>query len=200
MSRIMSFVRVVTAASVAVGLLSSTMAKEITVPSSYDEETGTWIGDVVALTNAIKSVAESDTITLSKGIYSIAFLTNSPMYAESVSKSYGLALISTGGKKKVKFRGATGNPKDVIIDATGSGLRAMALSGADSIVMNLTVKGGYVGDGGAGYNFRNGGGLLFSSDGIVSNCIFTANYAQRGGGAVGGPQDTKRGSVFDSVL
>ena len=45
-------------------------AAEITVPSTYDEASGKWIGDIHALTNALhQSKSTANTIYLSKGEY-----------------------------------------------------------------------------------------------------------------------------------
>lgn len=167
--------------------------KTWTIPSAYDEETATWIGDTVALTNAIKNVKANDVITLSKGVYDVSFLKDSPLYSGG---NYGVALLSTGGKDGVTIRGATGNPEDVVLD--GKGLcRVMSVNNETSKVRDLTINGGYVAGDIAAYNYRTGGGVLFASAGSVSNCIFSSCYASRGGGAVSGPFNTKRGYVYD---
>jgi hypothetical protein len=123
-------------------LYTLSAAEETVVPSRYDEEMGVWIGDVVALTNAIKNVAASGTITLEKGIYDVSFLADAPMYGKP-DKDYGAALLSSGGKQKVVIRGATGNPDDVILDGKGV-FRVISLNGEVSQLRDLTVRNGRV--------------------------------------------------------
>jgi hypothetical protein len=178
-------------------LYTLSAAEETVVPSRYDEEMGVWIGDVVALTNAIKNVAASGTITLKKGIYDVSFLADAPMYGKP-DKDYGAALLSSGGKQKVVIRGATGNPDDVILDGKGV-FRVISLNGEVSQLRDLTVRNGRVDSNVAPYNYRTGGGVLFASSSTsVSNCIISGCYASRGGGGAAGPYDTKRGAVYDS--
>jgi hypothetical protein len=199
MSLITRFLRLGIAVGVAAGMLLSAAAKEIVVTSSYDEATATWVGDVVALTNALKTVAQNDVITLSKGVYSIAFMTNSPMYGTSAGAGYGFALLSVN-QKNVTIRGESGDPEDVVIDATGSDCRAIMNNSTGTKFLDLTVKGGSAGSKCAPYNHQRGGGLMFASSGVVSNCIFTANYAARGGGAISPKKDATSGTVMDSLF
>ena len=170
-----------------------------TVPSVYDEKTDTWIGDVTALTNAIMNVAQNETIVLEKGIYDVSFLTNSPLYGTNKDTAYGMALLSTR-KEGVTIRGATGDPKDVVIDGKGV-FRVISLNGKSSKIRDMTIRNGNVNDKVAPYNYRTGGGVLFASaDTSVSNCIISGCYASRGGGGASGPYNAKRGSVYDSVF
>ena len=172
---------------------------DVTIPSTYDAETDTWIGDVVALTNALKNVVKNQTITLSKGVYDLSVLAESPMVTDA--GGYGTALIRTGAEK-VTIRGETDDPKDVVLDGTGANTRLIYISGANAGVMNVTIRGGrFTGDECARYNYRNGGGVVFASEGaFVSNCIFTACYSERAGGAASGPYNTHRGRVIDCLL
>ena len=52
-----------------------------TVTSRYDEDTGRWIGDVDGLTNAFANAKAYETIVLSKGVYDLSPVTNSPLYS-----------------------------------------------------------------------------------------------------------------------
>ena len=171
-------------------------AAETTVPSYYDEESGVWIGDVVALTNAIKNVAANGTVILEKGIYDVSFLVDAPMYGNP-GKDYGAALLSSGGKKSVTIRGATGNREDVVIDGKGV-FRVISLNGNSSKLRDLTIRNGRVDSTVAPHNFRTGGGVLFANEGAsVSNCIISGCYASRGGGGASGPYNAKRGTAYD---
>ena len=170
----------------------------VTVPSTYDAETDTWIGDVDFLTNTIANASNNLNVYLSKGVYDLSPITNAPMYSAS-GGGYGAALIYANNG--IRFIGATGNPKDVIIKATDSEYRLIALNSNNSMLRNVTVTGGNAAAGHIStYNYRRGGGVLLSGSGtIVSNCIFTANKAAVSGGAVAGP-NTLRGTVYDSVF
>ena len=63
----------------AVAMCIGAHGADVTIPSTYDSATDTWVGDVDALTNALKTCSAGDTISLSKGVYDISFMTNSPM-------------------------------------------------------------------------------------------------------------------------
>ena len=177
---------------------SVSAATTYNIPSTYDDASGKWIGDAVALTNAITKVAKNDVIILAKGEYDLSFLAESPMVSDT--GGYGTALIRTGAEK-VTIRGETGDPKDVVLDGKGANTRIIYISGVNAGVMNVTIRGGNVGAACARYNYRNGGGVVFASDNtFVSNCIFTACYSERAGGAASGPYNTHRGRVIDCLL
>ena len=180
-------------------LCALALGADVTIPSTYDEESDTWIGDVTELTNAIKTAVANQKIILSKGVYDLSPLTNAPMY-EANGSGYGAALI-WANKKGVKFIGETGDPADVVIKATDSMYRLICLNSANSGLYNATVTGGNAaGDHINTYNFRCGGGVLLSGgNSIVSNCVFTGNKAGTNGGAVSGP-NTLEGYVYDSVF
>ena len=48
------------------------LSADVTIPSTYDEVRGEWVGDVVALTNAIANIKAYDRIILSKGVYDLS--------------------------------------------------------------------------------------------------------------------------------
>ena len=171
---------------------------DVTVPSTYDAETDTWIGDVDFLTNKIANASKNLNVYLSRGIYDLSPLTNAPMY-EANGGGYGAALIYA--KNGIRFIGATGNPADVIIKAVDSQYRLIALNSDNSVLRNVTVMGGNAAAAHINtYNYRRGGGVVLSGSGtIVSNCVFTGNKAATSGGAVAGP-NTLRGTVYDSVF
>jgi hypothetical protein len=89
------------------------------VPSLYDESSGKWIGDVDALTNAFANAKANETIVLSKGVYDLSPVTNSPLYSAG-GGSYGAALLGLPWVKNVKIVGETGKPEDVILKAENS--------------------------------------------------------------------------------
>ena len=112
---------------------------DVTVPSTYDAETDTWIGDVDFLTNKIATASKNLNVYLSRGIYDLSPLTNAPMYNAS-GGGYGAALIYANNG--IRFIGATGNPADVIIKAVDSQYRLIALNSDNSVLRNVTVMGG----------------------------------------------------------
>ena len=128
-------------ASAALFASHSVLAEEIIVPSTYDEEAGCLIGDVVALTNAIHNVQENGVIVLSNGVYDVSFLTNAPSGTYD-SNNAGLSLLTSGGKSGVTIRGFTGNPEDVVLDGNGACYRVIALNAANVSLRDLTVRGG----------------------------------------------------------
>ena len=179
-------------------LCAAANAADITIPSTYDEETGTWTGDVTALTNAIRNAANYQKIYLSKGVYDLTPLTNAPMY-QADGKGYGSALIYAN-KTGVKFIGATGDPADVLIKATDSKYRLLCLNSNSSGLYNVTMTGGNAcSDHIETFNYRRGGAVMLAGGSVVvSNCVFYGNRATSGGG-VGGP-NSLNGTVYDSVF
>lgn len=174
---------------------------DVTIPSAYDEATGTWIGDVPALTNAIKNAVANQKIILSKGVYDLSPLTNAPMYNASGS-GYGAALI--GGfpwVRNVKVVGETGNPEDVILTAVDSEYRILILNSPGASLYNVTISGGNAGAAHINtYTYRRGGAVFAGGGGsIISNCVFHGNRAMSGG-AVGAPQDSTDNFVYASVF
>lgn len=182
-----------------VSLCALAHGADVTIPSTYDEASDTWIGDVTALTNAIATSSGWHKIILSKGVYDLSPLTNAPMY-EASGKGYGAALI-WANKPGVKFVGATGNPADVIIKATDSEYRIISLNANSTGLYNVTVTGGCAG--GAHINtwtYQRGGAVFASgSSAIISNCVFYGNKAMSGA-AVGAPPDATSQTVYDSVF
>ena len=197
MAKDSAFIRKI-ALAFSVPLCAMVYGADVTIPSTYDEASGTWIGDVAALTNAIMNTISNQKIFLSKGVYDLSPLTNAPLYNAS-GTGYGAALIcsrTTG----VKFIGATGDPADVVITAKDSTYRLICLNANKSELHDVTVMGGYASTDHIGtWAYQRGGGVfLGSGSAVVSNCVFAGNRAHAGGGAVAGPART--GTVYDSVF
>lgn len=183
-------------------LVSAHMAAlgaDVTIPSRYDADTDTWIGDVDELTNRIVNASANQKIYLSRGVYDLSPLTNAPLYAADGS-GYGAALIYAN-KDGVKFIGETGKPEDVVLKAVDSDYRLICLNASNSGLYNLTVMGGNASSAHInGYNYRRGGGVMMSGGStVISNCVFTGNKAAVSGGAVAGPNGLN-GTVYDSVF
>lgn len=185
---------------------ASTFGATVTVPSTYDEASGQWIGDVVALTNALRNIKSNNTvIELSKGIYDLTPIKDSYMYT---SDSYGKAILSTsvGNKSGVKVKGATGNPADVVLTVTDSSYRVFWLGGDDkgNGIYDLTITGGNASSSSGTSNYRGGGAAYLAKGSIVSNCVFYGNKADYAGGAVCGASGNsatgKKGTVYDCVF
>ena len=174
-------------------------AEDVTVPST-EVEPGVWVGDVDFLTNALKNAAANQTIYLSKGVYDLSPVTNAPMFKADGSAP-GAALIFLG-KSGMRLVGKTGDPKDVVIKAVDSQYRILAIDVSNAGVYNVTIAGGNATSAHIStWGWRRGGGVVLSGSGTVaSNCIFTANKADAGGGAVLGHKDSRTGTVYDSVF
>lgn len=175
------------------------LSADVTIPSTYDEVRGEWVGDVVALTNAIANIQAYDRIILSKGVYDLSPVTNAPMYSANGS-GYGAALLCAK-EAGVQILGATGSPADVILKAVDSQYRILCLNSNKSRLCHVTVMGGNASSAHIStYFYRRGGGVLLSSDSaVVSNCVFTANCAENSGGAVAG-LDNSSATVQDCVF
>lgn len=130
----------------------------VLIPSSYDEASGRWIGDVDALTNALANLTKGQTVTLSKGIYDVSPVTNAPLW--STETYMGAALLNVGAEG-AKVAGETGNPKDVVIKAVNSEYRIFGLRGKNSSLHGVTVSGGNASAAHISYsNYGSGGGVV----------------------------------------
>ena len=105
-NRIMNYVRIIPLLVVAFSVRIGLGIDDDPTTLNYNEEKQEWyVGDVVALTNALTKVKENDTVILSKGEYDLSFLAESPMVTSE--NSFGKTLILTG-KNNVKICGKTG--------------------------------------------------------------------------------------------
>ena len=106
----------IVASCLALVVFAAAFANDVTVPSTYDAEKDAWIGDFVALTNAIKNQVANQTIYLSKGMYDLSSLSDDkvPMHG---GNGYGNALIGLH-KENARIVGATGKPEEVVLFAT----------------------------------------------------------------------------------
>ena len=183
----------------AVVVCSSSFAADVTVPSTYDEATDTWIGNFVALTNAMKNQVAGQTIYLSKGVYDLTPLAadRAPMSKHWIGHS-----LLTLNSNNLKLVGASGDPKDVLIKAENSDYRLLVMNNSGTQLRNVTMMGGFANTNGtttAGYHA--GGAVMIVSGGVISNCVFTGNKAKTRGGAVSGPNSLSgSGTVYDSVF
>ena len=169
------------------------------VPSLYDESSGKWIGDVDALTNAFANAKANETIVLSKGVYDLSPVTNSPLYSAG-GGSYGAALLGLPWVKNVKIVGETGKPEDVVLKAENSEYRIMVLHTPNAELHGVTITGGNASQKHINtYNYRRGGAIILAHNVIVSNCVFYGNKADVSGGAVSGANGLF-GTVCDSIF
>ena len=158
----------------------------VTVPSTYDESTGEWIGDVVALTNALKTIGTWNTLYLEKGVYDVSFMTNAPM---SVSTYQGNSLLHLN--VGVSLIGKTGNRDDVIIK--GSGKYRLLAHANGATIKNITFTGGHA----EGGKYSIGGAIYPTGSAIdITNCAFLFNSSALHGGAVGGHATNRTGDRF----
>jgi hypothetical protein len=174
-------------------------AAEITVPSTYDEATGKWIGNVDELTNALHTAAAGCVVYLEKGEYDISFLSDNaaPM---RVSATDGGSLLSMN-KANLRLVGLTGKPDDVVITAKNSNHRILTMSASGTELHGVTISGGRaLASNASTYKCRTGGGVYITDASvIISNCVFTGNSAALRGGAVAAI-DNRKGIVYDSVF
>ena len=169
------------------------LGAEYSVTSAYDATSQTWIGNVDALTNALKTAARYDTIKLSAGVYDLSLLTNAPM-ANPDGTGYGAALISVG-QPGMHLKGATGKRDDVVIKATNSKYRLLNITGNSAKLSNVTMIGGNADAEHitASDKYKRGGGVFVCGNNVViSNCVFTGNHAHLDGGAVATVGDTPK--------
>ena len=116
-------------------------AAEITVPSTYDEASGKWIGDIHALTNALhQSKSTANTIYLAKGEYDVTSLTNAYMYTATYN---GTAVLRS---YKAKIFGATGNPADVLIKVDPAAKFRILVMESGAQLHDVTMTGGNASD------------------------------------------------------
>ena len=176
------------------GLMLQAFAIDVTIPSTYDEVSGKWIGDVHALTNELAKSTSSRTVYLSSGEYDVSEFTNAFMYSETY---FGKALLRSG---KAKIKSLSGKPEDVILKANASA-RILVLESSGEL-HGVTVTGGNASSTYISYsNHRIGGAVLLLTDSsIVSNCVFYGNKAAANGGAIGAPYGYFKGKVFKSVF
>ena len=185
-------------ASAMIAVSQILLSDNITVPSTYDEASGKWIGNIHALTNALhKSKSTQNTIYLSQGEYDVTSLTNAYMHTYKWDGGYAILYVG-----KAKVIGATGDPKDVVIKVDPSAeARIMIISGSGQL-HGVTLTGGNASSkcNPDLKNYRIGGAVGFSGNGIVSNCVFYGNRSVRGGGAIGAQHGFTYGKVYDSVF
>lgn len=173
------------------------------ISSRYDETTGKWIGNVTELTNALTQSASGAVINLAKGVYDLSVLTNAPMY-EAGGGGSGAALLCSGRNSKTyrMIKGATGDPKDVILDAKNVPYRIIAMNGKNSKLYHVTLTGGNAASSHiTSEAWRIGGAVVMTVDAVtISNCVFHGNTAAMRGGAVAGGSSGRYGKVYSSVF
>lgn len=109
------------------------------------------------VTAALQAASPGDIVTVGAGVY----------YETGLPLVDGLTL-----------RGATGDPADVIIDGSDTAVLIEDLDGVDDITIEaLTLRHGHGENGGAIH-------LRITSNVLISNCIFSENYARQNGGAI----------------
>ena len=191
--------KVMISAAVA-GLVFAVSGDIIEVQSTNNVETGTWVGNVAALTNALITCKAGDTIVLAKGVYDLTPPDGDWAAAQMDTGTYYGPSMLLLDKNDVTLKGATGNAEDVVIKTTEAVCRILRISGKRSSVRDLHLSGGYAT--GGSYNQNNGGALQFTETSeFASNCIFSACSAKRLGGAVGiWGNSGVGGAVYDSVF
>ncbi len=113
--------------------------------------------DYGSINEALGNVAPGDTVTILQGLY---YESSLPLPSE------------------VLIRGATGNPRDVVIDGDGSGPIFFDTDGATGTeVRALTIQNGAALAGGA-MRLQQVSGV------VIRDCVFLSNHASAQGGAV----------------
>ena len=182
------------------------LATTYTVPSSYDEATQTWIGDVTGengLTNSLRQAKDGDVVVLSKGVYDLTDLAANDFVmrkGDSSTQNCAVGSVISAMAENVTLKGATGDPADVLIKADNNTKYRLYHSAKNGKVYHVTMTGGNASSTYCGaYNYRSGGAIGFASGTVVSNCVFYGNKAGRHGGAVG-YGNSKAGTVWNCVF
>ena len=133
-------------------------------------------GDIVTLTNLLKTVGTWQTIKLSAGVYDLSSLTNAPMYVGWVGTSLLTCPVGT------TITGETSKPEDVILKGPCHYRILVVANGCK--IKNLTFSGGNANDpDNSSYDY-GGAVTTTGTSPDCNNCIFTNNLARRYGGAV----------------
>ena len=147
--------------------------------SMISQAFATDVSTVSGLIDAVANATADDEIVLAKGTYDLS---------EAPCMSRVGHLYTT---KKVSFRGATGNPDDVVLLGSTNRILYLTSTGALSI-RDMTFKNGTCTNNTATTNKpeegRDGGAICFrgqNAAAIVSNCVFVGNSAAATGGAIG---------------
>ena len=184
-----------------------THGADVTVSSTWDAATQTWIGNVTELTNALKNAQNNDVITLQQGLYDLSPLKDAPM-----NTSVGPSLLEMPYKLRVTLQGATDNPDDVILFANDSEYRILYINVNPNVnypshLRNLTIKGGYACKTHitSSSKYQRGGAVFVSGEGtgtstVISNCVFIGNSSDTAGGAIGGKGDTPVAKLIDCKI
>ena len=190
----------------AVAACLGTHGADVTVSSTWDPATQTWIGNVTELTNALRNAANNQTVLLSRGVYDLSPLTNAPMY-KADGTGYGAALIEMPyGALNFEVVGATGNPDDVVLFAKDSDYRILIMNknpNYRAALRNVTIMGGNASRQHVNTEaYRRGGGVFVngSDKTVISNCVFRGNGADMHGGAIGGQGNTPICKVIDCTV
>ena len=174
------------AACIATAVGTTVFGATHTVHSTYDEETGQWVGDFDELTNKVLSCSTWETITLEKGIYDISPLTNAPM---GTATYQGPSLLHL--KVGTTFVGATGNRDDVVIKGPGKYRLLQHANGC--IIRHMTFTGGHS----EGGTYPICGAIYPTGSAIeIRNCAFLFNSSVGHGGAVGGNHNSRSGDNY----
>ncbi|MCB1182890.1 right-handed parallel beta-helix repeat-containing protein [bacterium] len=148
---------------IATGLVLAASLIPGTLPATAEAATLSVPANHATIAEAFAAAATGDRVEVAPGTY----------YESGLRLPNGVALV-----------GASGDPRDVVIDARSEG-RILLVDGASqaTLVSNITFRNGYA----AGRTgFERSGGAIFCSGSTVQiyNCTFEGNQSQGSGGAI----------------
>ena len=156
------------------------------------------VNDVVSFTNAIIKQKTNPKIYIADGVYDLSALSDDARPLEVSGYGDALFYLTSAG---VELIGKSGDPAKVVIKATNSIYRLCRIGSGTAAIRNVTLDGGDVQVNGEKpiYNYRVGGGVALSANGMVSNCVIRNCRAATRGGAVAG-LNSMNGRVYDCVF
>ena len=141
-------------------------------PGGSDAAAGTnWVTAFQTISNAVARSSAGDTVVVTNGKYSVS--------------------VPVNIAKAITVRGASGNPRDTVIDGQGvTSCLTMNSSGAFFAGFTLTN----------GFALKGAGGIV--NNGVVSNCVVTGNRANSDGGGLvlGVPSGSATIRLFDCLV
>ena len=157
---------------------------DIANTTSVNPYTNGWSSAATNIQDAINAAGSNDTVLVNSGVYSNG-ATVTPGYSclNRVVITNDISIQSVNGPE-VTF--IMGSPDPVTGGNGTNAVRGVYMS--DGVLSGFTVTNGHTQTTGNGYFNRSGGGVqMYTSRGLVTNCVLAGNSAsERGGGSIDG--------------
>ena len=141
-------------------------------PGGSDAAAGTnWVTAFQTISNAVARSSAGDTVVVTNGKYNVS--------------------VPISIAKAITVRGASGNPRDTVID--GQGLTScLTMNSSGAFFAGFTLTNGFA--------LKGAGGIV--NNGVVSNCVVTGNRANSDGGGLvlGVPSGSATIRLFDCLV